>query len=142
MCKCTPQIRTPYCGKGDCQWPHEKPEGTRSTMTTNPELPDDVVQIRIDDIKTGIARARAALAYGNHRLIDIWILTLADQIKSLEHAYQSDPTATGALTEQIEGLEEAHVELCYDRLKIRKDHVYHPIMEAARRYLELSKGGG
>ena len=21
MCKCTPEIRTPFCGKGDCQWP-------------------------------------------------------------------------------------------------------------------------
>lgn len=25
MCKCTPSIRTPFCGKGDCQWP--EPEG-------------------------------------------------------------------------------------------------------------------
>ena len=21
MCKCTPEIKTPFCGKGDCQWP-------------------------------------------------------------------------------------------------------------------------
>lgn len=21
MCKCTPEIRTPFCGKGDCVWP-------------------------------------------------------------------------------------------------------------------------
>ena len=21
MCKCTPEVRTPYCGKGDCLWP-------------------------------------------------------------------------------------------------------------------------
>lgn len=21
MCQCTPSIRTPYCGKGDCKWP-------------------------------------------------------------------------------------------------------------------------
>lgn len=26
MCKCTPNIRTPFCGKGDCVWPHEKKE--------------------------------------------------------------------------------------------------------------------
>lgn len=29
MCKCTPEIRTPFCGKLGCEW--EKPEGTRST---------------------------------------------------------------------------------------------------------------
>lgn len=27
MCKCTPEMRTPFCGKIGCQWP--KPEGTR-----------------------------------------------------------------------------------------------------------------
>lgn len=21
MCKCTPEIKTPFCGQGDCQWP-------------------------------------------------------------------------------------------------------------------------
>lgn len=21
MCRCTPEIRTPFCGKGDCVWP-------------------------------------------------------------------------------------------------------------------------
>lgn len=21
MCKCTPEIKTPFCGKGDCVWP-------------------------------------------------------------------------------------------------------------------------
>ena len=29
MCKCTPNIRTPFCGHGDCVWPHKKKEGTR-----------------------------------------------------------------------------------------------------------------
>lgn len=29
MCKCTPEVRTMYCGKGDCVWPDSKPEGTR-----------------------------------------------------------------------------------------------------------------
>lgn len=24
MCKCTPEIRTPFCGKGSCQWPEKK----------------------------------------------------------------------------------------------------------------------
>lgn len=24
MCKCTPGIRTPFCGIGECQWPEQK----------------------------------------------------------------------------------------------------------------------
>jgi hypothetical protein len=24
MCKCTPEIRTPYCGKFGCEWPERK----------------------------------------------------------------------------------------------------------------------
>ncbi len=30
MCKCTPEIRTPFCGKPGCQWPHE----TRQVLIT------------------------------------------------------------------------------------------------------------
>jgi hypothetical protein len=26
MCKCTPGIKTPFCGKGDCQWPEQQPK--------------------------------------------------------------------------------------------------------------------
>lgn len=25
MCRCTPDIRTPFCGKPGCQWPAQKP---------------------------------------------------------------------------------------------------------------------
>jgi hypothetical protein len=34
MCQCTPEIRTPYCGKGSCQWPEEKSktEATKITL--------------------------------------------------------------------------------------------------------------
>lgn len=31
MCKCTPNMKTPFCGKGDCQWP--KQEGIRIEIT-------------------------------------------------------------------------------------------------------------
>jgi hypothetical protein len=58
-----------------------------------PLLPyqDELINIRIGDSKNGITRAKTALIEGNYRLIDIWLLTLADQIKSLEYAYQSAP---------------------------------------------------
>jgi hypothetical protein len=23
MCQCTPEIKTPFCGRGDCQWPEQ-----------------------------------------------------------------------------------------------------------------------
>ena len=26
MCKCTPEIKTPFCGKGDCQYPDKDRE--------------------------------------------------------------------------------------------------------------------
>ena len=29
MCKCTPNIRTPYCGRGECVWPRDLQQGTR-----------------------------------------------------------------------------------------------------------------
>lgn len=30
MCQCNPDIRTPYCGKGNCVWPNQKkPQGAR-----------------------------------------------------------------------------------------------------------------
>lgn len=25
MCKCTPEIRTPFCGRPGCEWPDRKP---------------------------------------------------------------------------------------------------------------------
>lgn len=30
MCKCTPNVRTPFCGKPGCEW--SKPEGTRKVI--------------------------------------------------------------------------------------------------------------
>ena len=35
MCKCTPEIRTPFCGRGDCLWPHfDKTLATIDALTT------------------------------------------------------------------------------------------------------------
>ena len=38
MCQCTPEIRTPYCGKGNCQWPEQKvssSDGHKPHLTVN-----------------------------------------------------------------------------------------------------------
>lgn len=29
MCKCTPSMRTPFCGRPGCEWPGTKPAGAR-----------------------------------------------------------------------------------------------------------------
>ena len=38
MCKCTPEIRTPFCGRGDCVWPGTHKEGERKTEIDHAEL--------------------------------------------------------------------------------------------------------
>jgi len=38
MCKCTPSIRTPYCGKLGCEWPNSKPEGARTPMQNSEDI--------------------------------------------------------------------------------------------------------
>lgn len=43
MCKCTPAIKTPFCGKADCQWP--KPEGAKSLRE---QIEDIVVPVHYD----------------------------------------------------------------------------------------------
>lgn len=44
MCKCTPEIRTPFCGKPGCQWPKQKSKymGFRSVNEPIQEFEDDV----------------------------------------------------------------------------------------------------
>lgn len=44
MCKCTPGVRTPYCGKVGCEWPEQKPEGARpGTPLMRFEYGDEVI---------------------------------------------------------------------------------------------------
>lgn len=32
MCRCTPEIRTPFCGKPDCQWPEPTPQQQKERL--------------------------------------------------------------------------------------------------------------
>lgn len=41
MCKCTPSIRTPFCGKGECVWPGSKPPGARDVEPVHHPVQDD-----------------------------------------------------------------------------------------------------
>lgn len=36
MCQCTPEIRTPFCGRPGCEWPG-KPEGARKPFAPHQE---------------------------------------------------------------------------------------------------------
>lgn len=85
MCQCTPSIRTPFCGRGDCQWPDKKkPEGARPASDLF--APPDLKSLALPE------RCKA----------------LAQQIEDFE----ADPTATNArrslsLTDIRKALEEA-----------------------------------
>jgi hypothetical protein len=35
MCKCTPEMRTPFCGKPGCEWPAQRPEYLNGPVLTN-----------------------------------------------------------------------------------------------------------
>jgi len=44
MCQCTPEIRTPYCGKGNCQWPEEKPKTEATKVTLQRKWAEDAAR--------------------------------------------------------------------------------------------------
>src|SRR6185369_10338174 len=44
MCKCTPSIRTQFCGKPGCEYPGSKPEGARVTVPAG-AVSDDLLDV-------------------------------------------------------------------------------------------------
>jgi hypothetical protein len=46
MCKCNPNIRTPFCGKGDCVWP--KPDVQPLTKAEQLEAMKRAIMINMD----------------------------------------------------------------------------------------------
>jgi hypothetical protein len=38
MCRCTPEIKTPFCGKPGCEWPPQKPRPTASSQCPHSDL--------------------------------------------------------------------------------------------------------
>lgn len=51
MCRCTPNMKTPFCGKGDCKWPepaHSHSELKRLAVIApiRPARPEDVEWVR------------------------------------------------------------------------------------------------
>jgi hypothetical protein len=62
MCKCTPEIRTPFCGKPGCEWPREERQ------------PGDAIDAAADSVTAGWTFAQKAALGGISR----YTLPLAD----------------------------------------------------------------
>lgn len=43
MCKCNPNIRTPFCGKIGCQWPKKDGEKETNMKKTIEQYADDIL---------------------------------------------------------------------------------------------------
>lgn len=50
MCQCTPNIRTPFCGKGDCQWPTQV-ERNNETLKEKYDKEYPQVSLSLDMLK-------------------------------------------------------------------------------------------
>jgi hypothetical protein len=57
MCKCTPAIRTPFCGKMGCKWPEDEKEGVRAQEK---EM-EDMTPIQALRLLTGIFNPKDAI---------------------------------------------------------------------------------
>lgn len=42
MCKCTPEVKTPFCGKEGCEWPAQQPPRPTVDFTRATELTPEV----------------------------------------------------------------------------------------------------
>jgi hypothetical protein len=38
MCLCTPAIRTPYCGRHGCEWPHKRHQHARTPGLSHEDI--------------------------------------------------------------------------------------------------------
>lgn len=51
MCKCTPSIRTPYCGHGACIWPDSEKELIKIKLIPRQQWLKDRVKSCINELK-------------------------------------------------------------------------------------------
>ena len=62
MCKCTPSVRTPYCGKLGCQWPKDEDiRPTRPQTDCWTGLSDEEMAERDPELAAEIIKRRNAL---------------------------------------------------------------------------------
>lgn len=59
MCRCTPEIRTPFCGKPGCEWPEQALQS--SPLSAVRRLNDDLSRAVLDAKERGVTDAQIAL---------------------------------------------------------------------------------
>lgn len=67
MCRCTPEMRTPFCGKPGCEWPAPAPRRGPDGETLQPNRQELAVEVErlkrhIRTLEAIIAKAKEALA--------------------------------------------------------------------------------
>jgi hypothetical protein len=50
MCRCTPNVRTPFCGKPGCEWPGERSETDTVRMKTIEDWPVDANGAPVEEL--------------------------------------------------------------------------------------------
>lgn len=61
MCKCTPEIRTPFCGKSGCEWPKSSVRGHVSVRVeiTEPGSGTALIDMMVDPMMLDYCRMSA-----------------------------------------------------------------------------------
>jgi hypothetical protein len=67
MCKCIPNMRTPYCGVGDCQWPDQS-----GNSISNIEKPWEYEKGYHDGYKEGLTKGIEILIEKEKRKTEIY----------------------------------------------------------------------
>ena len=82
MCKCTPGIKTPFCGRGDCVWPRNK-------KTENQPIPNRFDYIEYDKIAQMKQGAFKKLVVEFEASIETFLpfdkATIANKTKAMNH---------------------------------------------------------
>jgi len=82
MCKCNPTIRTPYCGRGDCVWPHQKVRLTPNQRKARERI--DFYESRILPLLSGVKRDHLLTQSERDQIAHLFRKGLFDLKKMLE----------------------------------------------------------
>ena len=70
MCRCTPTIRTPFCGKGDCHYPQKMEADKPYKLEDEPDLLS-ALQSDLADILADSVKANKLIRGINDRAFDL-----------------------------------------------------------------------
>jgi hypothetical protein len=92
MCKCDPRIKTPFCGKGDCQYPQTMQPNKIYKIEEEPNLLS-ALQSDLADILADSVKATKALHNVNDRAFDLMRKVIA--IKKSDDQTKKDADQAG-----------------------------------------------